>query len=132
MSAAWSESGPDLVAETGQLNRIGIGERYERDAEAFLAAQGLTPVERNWRCRLGEIDLVMRDGETLVFVEVRKRESQRFGGAAGSIGQHKRLRLERAIALYLSTLSRTPPCRVDAVLFGSSQSPVWLQNIFGD
>ena len=48
--------------------RSDIGERFERDAETFLMQHGLIPVERNWRCRMGEIDLIMRDGETLVFV----------------------------------------------------------------
>jgi len=74
----------------------------------------------------------MRDGETLVFVEVRKRDSQRFGGAAGSIGRQKRERLERAIGLYLSGLNRTPPCRVDAVLFDATRRAEWLKNVFGD
>lgn len=112
--------------------RSDIGERFERDAETFLMQHGLIPVERNWRCRMGEIDLIMRDGEMLVFVEVRKRDSQRFGGAAGSIGRQKRERLERAIGLYLSGLNRTPPCRVDAVLFDATRRAEWLKNVFGD
>jgi putative endonuclease len=107
------------------------GEQYEREAEAFLIRAGLTLVTRNWRCRLGEIDLIMRDGPTLVFVEVRKRGSERFGGALASIGTQKRARLERAIGLYLSTLTTTPPCRVDAVLFERVGHPQWEKNIFG-
>ena len=106
------------------------GERYEREAEALLKASGLTLVERNWLCRFGEIDLLMRDGATLVFVEVRQRNSQRFGGSAASIGHAKQARIEHAVGLYLSKLPSLPACRVDAVLFDGSSAPQWLRNIF--
>lgn len=105
------------------------GGAYERAAEALLNDAGLVTVERNWSCRMGEIDLVMRDGATLVFVEVRKRDSARFGGAAASIGHGKQTRLERAVSLYLSTLPSTPACRVDAVLFDGGARPQWIKNI---
>lgn len=78
---------------------------------------------------MGEIDLIMRDGKTLVFVEVRKRDSARFGGAAASISRQKQSRLERAISLYLSTLPTTPACRVDAVLFDAGGKPSWVKDI---
>ena len=107
------------------------GEQHEREAEAFLKASGLALVARNWRCRFGEIDLIMKDSATLVFVEVRKRQSQRFGGAIASIGTQKQAKLQRAIGLYLSTLPNTPACRVDAVLFDGKSTPVWERNIFG-
>lgn len=111
-------------------SKSSAGERYEREAEALLKASGLTLVERNWLCRFGEIDLIMRDGKTLVFVEVRQRNSQRFGGAATSIGPQKQARIERAVGLYLSKLSSLPPCRIDAVLFDGSSPAQWLRNIF--
>jgi len=107
------------------------GEHHEREAEAILKAAGLMLVARNWRCRLGEIDLIMREGATLVFVEVRKRGSERFGGAIASIGAQKQAKLRRAIGLYLTTLPNTPSCRVDAVLFDGKGAPVWEKNIFG-
>ena len=109
----------------------GDGERHEREAEAFLKNAGLTLVVRNWRCRLGEIDLIMKEGATLVFVEVRKRGSVRFGGAMASIGTQKQAKLQRAIGLYLTTLPKTPACRVDAVLFDGKGAPQWEKNIFG-
>lgn len=115
----------------GLETKRGAGERYEHEAEALLKARGLTLVERNWHCRFGEIDLIMRDGATLVFVEVRQRNSLRFGGAAASIGRDKQARIERAVELYLSRLPGTPACRVDAVLFDGSSSAQWLRNIFG-
>ena len=121
MSAAWLKLGLESTA--------GAGERYEREAEALLMAHGLTLVERNWHCRFGEIDLIMRDGATLVFVEVRRRNSQRFGGSAASIGREKQARIERAAELYLSRLPTTPACRVDAVLFDALSAPRWLKNV---
>jgi putative endonuclease len=108
------------------------GDDYERRAEALLLAAGLKLVERNWSCRFGEIDLIMRDGNTLVFVEVRKRNSQRFGGAAASIGSDKRGRIERAVSLYLSGLKNVPACRIDAVLYDAVAAPQWLKNVFAD
>lgn len=109
------------------------GERHEREAEALLQAAGLVLVARNWHCRFGEIDLIMKEGATLVFVEVRKRASERFGGAIASIGLQKQAKLRRAMEFYLSTLPRTPACRVDAVLFDGKAGamPQWEKNIFG-
>jgi len=63
----------------------GRGPMAEAAAEEFLSGRGLRLLERNYRCRFGELDLVMRDGETLVFVEVRYRGSNSFGGAVASI-----------------------------------------------
>ena len=93
------------------------GAHAEDLAAAFLAARGLTIVERNFRCRLGELDLIARDGKTLVFVEVRLRTRRDFGGAAASITAAKRARIAAAAGLYLARMPRPPPCRFDAVLF---------------
>ena len=92
------------------------GDRAEALAAQFLMRRGLVIVARNFRTREGEIDLVARDGATLVFVEVRMRRSQRFGGAAASITAQKRERLVRAASAYLAMLGREPPCRFDAIL----------------
>jgi putative endonuclease len=90
------------------------------DAEAlaarFLEARGLTVLARNFRARRGEIDLVARDGDTLVFVEVRLRRSTAFGGAVESITAQKRARLVAAAQTYLVGLRGDPPCRFDAIL----------------
>ena len=124
-NATWSRLGPDIGTRA-----TGDGQRFEREAEALLRAAGLTLVERNWLCRFGEIDLIMRDNATLVFVEVRRRSSQQFGGAAASIGRDKRSRIEKAVGLYLSQVTPVPPCRVDAVLFDGTRAPEWIKNIF--
>ena len=112
--------------------RAAAGAAAEALAASFLAEHGLVIVERNWRRRCGELDLVARDGATLVFVEVRLRQRSGFGGAAASINAAKRTRIINAANLYLARLSHTPPCRFDAVLL-DGQDPArieWLRNAF--
>lgn len=107
------------------------GERAEARALAYLQQQGLALVVRNYRCKGGELDLVMRapDG-TLVFVEVRARGSDAYGGAAGSITATKRQRILQAANHYLATLDRVPRCRIDVVAIGKCGLE-WLPNAFG-
>ena len=110
-----------------------LGQSAESRAEAFLKSQGLKPVARNWRCRFGEIDLVMRDKDTLVFVEVRMRSRDDFGGAAASVTPAKQRRLIAAARLYLSSLPTLPPCRFDVVaLSGKKADPEWMRSAFDD
>jgi len=78
--------------------------------------EGLTIVARNFRTRFGEIDLIAKEGGTLVFVEVRLRSSPGFGGALESITAQKRGRMIAAARGYLATIGGDPPCRFDAVL----------------
>ncbi len=106
-----------------------LGDEAERVAENFLARHKLRTIARNWRCRLGELDLICDDGGTLVFVEVRRRSGGRFGGAAASITPQKQARLVAAAQHYLASLPRTPPCRFDAVLLDGDKPPQWLKNI---
>jgi len=87
-------------------------------AAEYLQRQGLRLIRHNFRCRQGEIDLVMEDGATLVFVEVRARARQDFGGAAASITLGKQRRLIAAAQVYLAGLNALPACRFDAVLIG--------------
>lgn len=96
-----------------------------------MEAAGLVFVAANVRYRFGELDLVMREGATLVFVEVRERASLRFGGAAASIDARKRQRLTRAAHCYLQQThgSRLPPCRFDVVAFEAGR-PNWIKAAF--
>ena len=107
------------------------GARAEALAAAFLLARGLAIVERNFRCRRGEIDLIARDGETLVFVEVRLRTRRDFGDAAASITAAKRARIAASALFYLARLSHMPACRFDAVLLDALDSPriEWVQDM---
>jgi putative endonuclease len=107
------------------------GVAAEAFAADFLAARGLALLERNYRCRKGEIDIIARDGDTLVFIEVRLRSRDDFGGAAASITAAKRRRLEYAARHYLAGLGKEPPCRFDAVLLDAIEPGhvEWLRNI---
>ncbi len=113
--------------------RAQAGGRAETLAAAFLVARGLVILERNFRCRRGEIDIIARDGETLVFAEVRLRTRSDFGGAAASITARKRARMTAAALYYLGRGSRTPPCRFDALLLDSLDNDriEWLKDIIG-
>ena len=107
------------------------GAAAETAALAWLQRQGLKLVERNWRCRAGELDLVLRDGATLVFVEVRLRGSQAFGGAAASVDAKKRAKLLAAAQLYLARAA-DQPCRFDVVTMtdGNGRDLQWIRNAF--
>ena len=109
------------------------GAAAEALAASYLATRGLTIVQRNYRCRGGEIDLIARDGEVLVFVEVRLRRNRAFGTAAESITAPKRRRLRLAARHYLARLGREPPCRFDAVLLDAleTENIEWLRGVEG-
>ncbi|MDR0934282.1 MAG: YraN family protein [Burkholderiaceae bacterium] len=104
------------------------GQAGEDAALAWLQQQGLTLIRRNFRCRMGEIDLIMQDGRTLVFVEVRQRASRGFGGAAASITRTKQLRLIKTAQLFLQKLNTTPASRFDAIALDGGKI-TWLKNI---
>lgn len=111
------------------------GRAAEDEALRFLQQKGFTLVRRNYRCRLGEIDLVMRDGPSLVFVEVRARESERFGGAAASVGPAKQRRLVAAARHFLMAHPRAAalPARFDVVAIsgpGGENPPRWIRAAF--
>jgi len=109
------------------------GEAAEQLAAAFLEARGLRIVERNYRCRYGEIDLVAKSGGTLVFVEVRARASDAFGGAAASITAAKRRRLIATARHYMARHDANSACRFDVVLLsGSAQRIEWITDALGE
>ena len=113
------------------MNRRGVP--AESLAAAFLEHQGLSILERNYRCRFGEIDLVARSGPVLIFVEVRARSSEDFGGAAGSITGAKRRKLVAAARHYLASHRVERACRFDVVLvLGRPERIEWLANAFGE
>jgi putative endonuclease len=105
-----------------------VGDAAEDRALDHLRQQGLTPVERNFRCKGGEIDLIMRDQDMLVFVEVRKRADTRYGGAAASITQREQARLVIAAQVFLQRYKMPPACRFDVVAIDGQQIE-WLRNV---
>lgn len=109
------------------------GHDAELLAASFLQQQNLILLDQNYRCRFGEIDLIMQDRQTLVFVEVRMRSSERFGGAAASISWPKQKKLLNTARHYLAKLASEPPCRFDAILItGANHQIDWIKNAFGE
>ena len=102
-----------------------IGDHYEARAWEALRASGCDLLGRQLNCPLGELDLVVRDGQTLVFVEVRYRRSRCYGGAVASITRAKQERLLKTIDWWLPKLVREafgghmPQCRIDFATFDS-------------
>jgi len=106
----------------------------EELAARYLATQGLRVVARNYRCRFGEIDLIAKDGEALVFVEVRLRRNSRFGGALASITYAKQRKLIATARHYLAGLPDAPSCRFDAILLDAldARRIEWLRDILAE
>lgn len=101
--------------------RAETGRRAEDLAAAFLAAKGFEIVERNFRAKAGEIDVVARDGDEMVFVEVRARSGRGYGGAAASVDAGKRRRVIRAARVWLAARGWEGPCRFDVVAFDAGR-----------
>jgi putative endonuclease len=119
-----------------QTSKQLVGQRAEDVAADFLSAQGLTVVLRNFRRRLGEIDLVARQGDVLIIVEVRTRRSDRFGGAAASVDFRKQQRLIRAASQLLQRERELSRLRVrfDVIVVSQLDADTpqidWLKSAF--
>ena len=117
-------------------SRQAAGIAAEQQALHYLQAQGLQLLAQNWRCKRGELDLVMLDGDTVVFVEVRYRKHAQWGGALASIDGRKRQKLILAAQFFLQKEHRWAdcPCRFDVVAMESTPSGTadltWLKNAF--
>lgn len=111
-----------------RTSRQRTGDLGEEQALHYLESKGCQLLQRSFVCKGGEIDLIMRDGNSLVFVEVRKRATAAFGGAAASITPTKQKRMTLAAQVYLQSLSPLPACRFDAVLIEAEQIS-WLKNV---
>jgi putative endonuclease len=103
------------------------GRQWEEAALSYLQRHGLVLIEANFRCKLGEIDLILHEGATLVFVEVRQRALGAQVTAAASISPAKIRRILRAAQCYLQGLPHTPPCRIDVIAI-DGQDIEWLRD----
>ncbi|MFL9814648.1 YraN family protein [Stutzerimonas sp. VN223-3] len=111
------------------------GQLAETYAQRYLERHGLRLLHRNWSCRSGELDLVMLDGDTVVFVEVRYRRHAAWGGALESVDQRKQRKLIKAAQLFLQKEGRwfRHPCRFDVVAIeatDTADTPNWIRNAF--
>ena len=116
-------------------NKRSQGSLYEQKARAYLETQGLKFIAANETFKCGELDLVMADGDTIVFVEVRQRKSSRFGSAVESIDYRKQQKWHNAANMWLFTKRKqsldTAKCRFDVVAFEGDNPPLWLPNFLG-
>ncbi len=113
------------------VNQRAVGSYYEKLAADFLTEHGLHIRERNYRCRMGEVDLIAMDGKYLVFVEVKYRKNGSHGNPLAAVNLQKQRTLGRVAEYYLLThkWSENTPCRFDVVgiLDGQVQ---WIPNAF--
>ena len=112
-----------------------IGQIWERDAERFLLRQGLVLLTRNFVTRSGEIDLIMRDQNLIVFVEARFRNASRFGAAIDSISRRKKACVVGSASRFLQqhTQWSNHPCRFDVIAYDGATAggnPTWVQAAF--
>lgn len=117
-----------------ELSKRQQGTIYEQKARVFLEEKGFRFVAANQYFRGGELDLIMQDGETTVFVEVRQRKNNRFGSAVESIDYRKQQKWQNAANMWLLKQNQsleTANCRFDVVVFESDQPPIWIPNFLG-
>jgi len=112
-----------------------LGQQSEDLALTFLRQKGLTLIQRNYRSRLGEIDLVMKDSEHIVFVEVRYRSSIKFGGALLSVDRRKQSKLIKCAQQYIANSSSQQNFRFDVIAISPSSGQheiQWITNAFDE
>ncbi|MBQ8306641.1 MAG: YraN family protein [Blautia sp.] len=113
------------------MNKRRTGSLYEQTAADFLKSKGLRILQKNFRCRSGEIDLVARDGRYLVFVEVKYRRTKHQGEAVCAVDLRKQQKILDTAGYYLLVrhLSADTPCRFDVVGI-DGQKIHWIRNAF--
>ncbi len=117
----------ELKAKAAHLLR---GESAEEQAHKFLLNKGLKPVCRNYRCKQGELDLIMTDQQTLVIIEVRFRQTDQYGSALESVTRAKQSRIIAATHRYLFAQKTDRPVRFDVVAISGNGNVEWIQNAF--
>ena len=114
------------------MNKRATGTRYEELACAYLKDHGLFVLQKNFRCRIGEIDIVAREGDTLVFVEVKYRSSSSLGHPEEAVSYYKQQKIIRTAQFYLCRygISDNVPCRFD-ILAIEGETIRHIKNAFG-
>lgn len=117
-------------------NQRKVGGHYEEVAASYLTKQGLRILERNYRCRLGEIDIVGKEGQTYVFCEVKFRTNGGTGDPAEAVDSRKQAAIFRVAAYYLKQhgIWEETPCRFDVIAIqgvGEQSRIRWIPDAFG-
>ncbi len=115
------------IKSTSSIQR---GQQYEDLALDYLLGQGLELVVRNYRCRWGELDLLMQEQGSLIIVEVRYRKNARFGSAMESVTANKQSRIVAATKHYIMTHKINQPIRFDVLAITGDIPPEWIKNAF--
>jgi putative endonuclease len=119
-----------MVSNKIKATHLLQGEHGEQRAFDYLIEQGLVEVARNYRCRYGELDLIMRDQHCLVIVEVRYRRSNIYGSALESITPRKQSRIIAATHCYLASNPQSTPVRFDVIALSGNNRLDWIKNAF--
>ncbi|WP_423678947.1 YraN family protein [Undibacterium sp. WLHG33] len=125
MKRAPTQSDADQDKRT---SRRRAGDDGEMQALRYLEQAGLHLIQKNFLCKGGEIDLIMRDGSSVVFIEVRTRTSMQFGGALASVTPAKQKKMWHAAEVFLLQHGGQPACRFDVVAIDAGKIH-WLQNV---
>ncbi|MDG1944786.1 MAG: YraN family protein [Halioglobus sp.] len=114
-----------------------LGDDYEDRAATLIQQSGLCVLERNFRGKTGEIDIIAQDGEQVVFLEVRARSNRKFAGAASSVTARKQQRIVKTAQLFLQCRPQCAnmPCRFDVIAFeppqfGTEPRMRWIRSAF--
>lgn len=126
---------PSQPAKPKRPDTFKQGLRFEELAVQFLQRKGFVIVERNFKTKFAEIDIVAKEGETLCFVEVRSRSDSRYGTPQATINFRKQEKIIKAASAYLQRMyPRIPMCRFDVIAcLGTIEAPVlqYIPNAFG-
>lgn len=112
------------------MNRREVGAEYERRAASYLEERGCKIIEKNYRCKMGEVDLIIRDEEYLVFVEVKYRRDEKAGNPLEAVNLSKQRRISKAAAWYLYSHGQEgQSCRFDVIGICGNQI-AWVKDAF--
>ena len=113
------------------LDRKLVGDEAEQTAQRYLEQRGLNLLQKNYQKKVGEIDLIMQDGDFTVFVEVRYRDNNEHGGSVCSINHNKQRKIIRAAQCYIQEIDDVElPCRFDIVGIEGQDQIEWIQDAF--
>ncbi|MER2491564.1 YraN family protein [Catenovulum sediminis] len=116
------------------MNKRNIGQNFEQAAQEYLARQGIGCIERNFNCKMGEIDLICKDKDTFIFVEVRYRSASQYGNAAATISASKQNKVRKAAMMYLKLQGYNihhTAIRFDVITIdGEIDTLNWIKNAF--
>lgn len=111
------------------MNKRAVGSFYEEAAMEYLQSKGIKIIQKNFRCKNGEIDIIGKDGECTVFFEVKYRANEEYGGALMAVGKQKQRRICKCAMVYCMLHPEVKELRYDVIAITDSKID-WIQNAF--